>query len=187
MVKSNNPGRERIVTIANALSLFRVFLTVPLIWALEQDDMRLVLILTGAAVLSDYFDGFLARRAHAITDLGKLLDPIADKFIMLGVLVFLIMDEERKFPLIFFLILSVRDITIVNIGAYLMQRRQEVFESNIVGKWFVGVSTFALILYIVKWTTPGFWVLMFSIFLMLVSWAMYLRRYLRYFKTLPPL
>ena len=186
MAKYDKPVRERIATFANALSLFRLFLTFPLIWALEQDNMRLILTLTAAAVLSDYFDGFLARRAHAITDLGKLLDPIADKFMMLGVLIFLIMDEERQFPLIFFLILGIRDLTIVNIGAYLMQRSHEVFESNIVGKWFVGVSTVALILYIVKWTTAGFWVLMISSVLMLVSWAMYLRRYLRYFKTLPP-
>ena len=185
MAIPTNPGRERIVTIANALSLFRVFLTAPLIWALEREDMRLVLIIIVAAVVSDFLDGYLARRAHAITDLGKLLDPIADKFIMLGVMIFLIMDAERQFPLAFFVLLGIRDVTIVNIGAYLMERRQEVFESNIAGKWFVGISTLAMVLYIMKWTEIGRWVLLVSVGLMLVSWALYLRRYLRYFKTLP--
>lgn len=146
--------------------------------------MQWVLMLIVMAVISDFLDGYLARRAHAITDVGKLLDPIADKFIMMAVMIFLIMDEDRRFPIVFFILLGIRDITIANIGTYLMDQRQEVFQSNLPGKWFVAVSTVAMTLYIVNWITLGFWVLMISIALMLVSWALYLKRYLRYFQSL---
>lgn len=182
MDPSDKQQRERIVTISNGLSLFRVFLTAPLIWALEVDNMRLILILVVLAVLSDFFDGYLARRAHAITNLGKLLDPIADKFIMLAVMIFLIMDVERRFPILFFVLLGIRDISISIIATYLMDRKKQVFETNRPGKWFVGVSTLAMTLYILRLTQLGFWVLMVATVLLLISWTLYIRFYVIYFK-----
>ena len=185
MAPSSKPVRERLVTISNALSLSRALLTIPLIWALETDRLNLALGIIVAAVISDFLDGYLARRAHQITDVGKLLAPIADKFILLGVMVFLIMDPERRFPLFFFVVLGVRDIAISNIALYLMDRRQEVFETNLPGKWFVFISAVAMTLYVLKLLTLGFWVLMVATALMLTSGYLYIRRYARYFKTLP--
>lgn len=185
MASSSKPARERIVTIANALSLSRALLTLPLVWALETGRLTLAVGIIVAAVVSDFLDGYLARRAHQITDIGKLLDPIADKFILLGVMVFLIMDPERQFPLLFFVLLGVRDITVSNIALYLMDRRQEVFETNLPGKWFIGITAAAMTLYVVNWLTLGKWVLALAAALMLVSWYLYIRRYARYFKTLP--
>ncbi len=176
---------ERIVTVSNAISLSRALLSVPLVWALEVDHMPAVMVMIILAVLSDFLDGYLARRAHSITNVGKMLDPIADKFIMMAVMIFLIMDPERSFPIFFFLLLAIRDITISNIATYLMNRRTEVFESNLTGKWFLGITALAMILYVLKFTTTGFWVLMVATMLMLVSWFYYFKRYLEYFKALP--
>jgi len=173
------------MTISNALSLFRVVVSVPLVWALELDHMPAVMVMVVLAVLSDFFDGFLARRAHEVTNVGKVLDPIADKFIMLAVMIFLIFDPERRFPLFFFLLLGFRDITISSIATYLMNRRNEVFQSNQTGKWFLNVTALAMILYIFRLTAIGRPVLILATVFLLVSWYFYLRRYLEYFKSLP--
>ena len=176
---------DRIVTFSNFLSLFRAILSLPLVWALETDRMAAVAVMLVLALLSDFFDGYFARRAHEITKVGKLLDPIADKLIVMAVMIFLIFDPERKFPLLFFLLLGVRDITISNIATYLMKREATVFESNITGKWFLFVTSVAMILYIFRWTDAGFLVLMVATGLLLISWYFYLRRYLEHFKSLP--
>ncbi|MFB0515614.1 MAG: CDP-alcohol phosphatidyltransferase family protein, partial [Candidatus Neomarinimicrobiota bacterium] len=150
---------ERIFTFSNALSFFRVILSIPLVWALETDRMVAVMAMIALAVLSDFLDGFIARLAHEVTNVGKMLDPIADKFLMMAVMIFLIFDPERRFPIFFFLLLGVRDIALSNIVTYLMSRRNEVFQSNLTGKWFLSITALAMILYVLKLPEVGFWVL----------------------------
>ncbi|UCH09366.1 MAG: CDP-alcohol phosphatidyltransferase family protein [Fidelibacterota bacterium] len=176
---------DRILTISNILSFTRAALSIPLVWALETDRMSAVLIMILLAVVSDFLDGFLARHAHAITDVGKILDPLADKFILLAVMIFLIFDPERQFPIYFFLLLGLRDIMLSIIATYLMNRRAEIFQSNLAGKWFMSVTALAMILYVLKFTEPGFWFLLVATVLMLVSWYLYLKRYSKYLKALP--
>ncbi len=176
---------DRIVTVSNALSLFRAVITVPLIWALETDRLIAVMVMIVLAVISDFLDGFVARRAHEITNVGKMLDPIADKFIVMAVMIFLIFDPERRFPVFFFLLLGIRDITLANISTYIMNRRAEIHQSNQAGKWFLNFTTLAMILYILKFTNIGFLVLLVATVLLLVSWVQYMRCYFEYLHTLP--
>ena len=176
---------DRVITVSNSLSLFRALLSLPLVWALEADRMPAVVMMVILALLSDYFDGYLARRANEITHVGKMLDPIADKLIIMSVMIFLIFDPERRFPLVFFVLLGIRDITISNIAMYLMNRRSMIFESNLTGKWFLFVTALAMILYILRFTEAGKWVLMVATVLLLVSWFFYIRRYKEHFTALP--
>lgn len=176
---------DRIFTVSNALSLSRIFLALPLVWALEMDYMQVVVVMIVLAVLSDFFDGYVARRAHEITNVGKMLDPIADKLIMMAAMIFLIFDPERRFPIYFFLLLALRDITNSIIGTYLMNIRVEVYQSNATGKWFLSVTALAMVLYMLKLPEVGFWVLLVATLLLLISWYFYLQRYVEYFKTMP--
>ena len=182
------PGRrDRVFTISNGLSLFRAFLSLPLVMALEQGLMSWAMIMVILAVVSDFADGYLARRADQITHVGMLLDPIADKFIMMAVMIYLIFDPQRRFPILFFLILGLRDVTISIIGTYLMVRCAEIFQTNRTGKWFVGITTLAMALYIFNLAYWGGWVLLVATVLMLVSWILYLRFYIRRLYSLPGL
>ena len=176
---------DRVLTISNILSFGRAALSIPLIYALETDQMLAVLILIGLAIVSDFLDGYLARRSHAITDIGKILDPLADKFILLAVMIFLIFDPERQFPIYFFLLLGLRDILLSIIATYLMNRRMEIFQSNLAGKWFMSATALAMILYVLKLAQYGFWILILATLLLLVSWYLYLKRYWEYLKALP--
>ncbi|MCK4577815.1 MAG: CDP-alcohol phosphatidyltransferase family protein [Candidatus Marinimicrobia bacterium] len=175
---------DRIFTISNGLSLFRAFLSLPLVMALERDLMVESFILVVLAIFSDFADGYLARRSGDITDVGKLLDPIADKFIMMAVMIYLIFDPERHFPVYFFILLGLRDITISILVTYLMNIRKEVFQSNYTGKMFVAFTAAAMTLYIFKFTEAGFYVLTIATGLMFISWFFYLKRYSGYLTDL---
>ncbi|MDM7856145.1 CDP-diacylglycerol--glycerol-3-phosphate 3-phosphatidyltransferase [Cellulomonas alba] len=80
-------------TVANTLTVLRIAVVPFFVWALVaagDDGVGLRLVATAlfvAAALTDRLDGWLARRNGQVTDLGKLLDPIADKLLMGAALV----------------------------------------------------------------------------------------------------
>lgn len=78
------------MNLPNALTLSRVFLTIPIFVLLVYEKWQWALILFVIGALTDYFDGFLARRLNQVTKSGKVLDQIADKIFVNSVLVALI-------------------------------------------------------------------------------------------------
>ena len=67
-----------IFLIPNLITILRLVLIVPLVMSYYFDCMTYLYVLLGVVILTDFLDGFLARRLNQISDLGKLLDPIAD-------------------------------------------------------------------------------------------------------------
>lgn len=73
------------MNLPNSLSLFRILLAgvFTLLMTISWDQAPLwALIIFIAASLTDWLDGYLARKLNLITDLGKLLDPLADKILV---------------------------------------------------------------------------------------------------------
>ena len=186
--------QDRILTLANAISISRIFLTIPLVLIFEDiangmtGKLWQAFVLIIIIVLTDYLDGYVARKAEEITNFGKLIDPVADKVCMMVVLIYLIISYKIPF-LLFLLTLAIRDIFLIIIGVYLMFSQEEVFQSNKSGKWFIGISALMLVFFLLKdplnipnlilWT---FYLI--SILLFTFSTFEYIRRYLRYFKEL---
>ena len=78
------------MNLPNALTVARIALTLPvaLLPFADSPTVRLAAFLVFMlAAITDYFDGRLARSRHDETDLGKLLDPLADKLLLAGTLV----------------------------------------------------------------------------------------------------
>jgi CDP-diacylglycerol--glycerol-3-phosphate 3-phosphatidyltransferase len=71
----------------NLLTLSRIFLAaIIFLLLMSPDDYLLAFILFFLAGITDYFDGYLARKYNAVSQLGEILDPIADKILILFVL-----------------------------------------------------------------------------------------------------
>lgn len=73
--------------IPNALCVLRMLLVIPVIWSLLHNQFGLSLWLFGIAAITDGLDGFLAKRFDWCSELGKILDPLADKILLVSVFV----------------------------------------------------------------------------------------------------
>jgi len=76
-----------VTTLINILTLSRILLAaIIFVLLMSPDGYLLALILFFLAGVTDYFDGYLARKYNAVSQLGEILDPIADKILILFVL-----------------------------------------------------------------------------------------------------
>ena len=75
---------RRVLTIPNALSALRLASVPVFIWLFAADypDTAFVLYAVGAG--TDFFDGYIARRTGSVTELGQLLDPLADRIFIVA-------------------------------------------------------------------------------------------------------
>ncbi len=94
------------LTIPNILSFFRIVLIAPFVYFFLQKNYvaaAVMLILSG---LSDACDGFIARRFNQVTELGKMLDPIADKLTLIAIMVCITIFSPIVLPVMIVLILK---------------------------------------------------------------------------------
>lgn len=174
-------------TIPNLLSLLRILL-LPLFVVLYLHDQIYwacaVLVLSG---VTDALDGVIARKFNQITDLGKLLDPVADKLTQVTVVICLATRYPELIGLV--VICLVKELGQAIGALFLLHRGDEVRGA----RWFGKVSTFvfygamALIVLIEDMPTPLFigLIVLVSV-LMLVAFVGYMKTFIGVRKTLPP-
>jgi len=113
-------------------------MVIPLIWLIATERVHAAFWLLLAAGMSDALDGYVAKNFNARTDLGAYLDPIADKTLLDGIYVALVL--AGWLPAWLAMLVVGRDVLIV-LGVILIQRRNPVFRARplLIGK----VNTFA--------------------------------------------
>ena len=95
-----------LVTIPNLLTYFRIVLIVPFVYFFIKEDYIMAVLFIGLSGLSDVLDGFLARKLNQITQLGKMLDPIADKLTLFSVALCMLIKFPKILPLAALLLLK---------------------------------------------------------------------------------
>lgn len=107
--------------IPNILTFFRAVATV-VIAGLFLSNLELkfsiIYVLFVLAALSDFFDGYLARKWKSTTELGAILDPLFDKLLVLGL--FLLIFPLHIIPQFLILILFARDIIIDSMRSFML-------------------------------------------------------------------
>lgn len=130
-----------VITLPNVLSLLRL-LMIPLIIMLMvhvNDELFPYLIVTYVIAVSlDFLDGYIARKFSQETELGRIIDPLADKILVLAILITL--TAKFGFPLWLAAFIILRDILILWASVLLYQGERIVKPSLVVGK-----ATFALL------------------------------------------
>src|SRR5579863_6051501 len=71
--------------LPNLICIARIALVWPIVAALKSGNFDLAMLVFVFAAVSDGLDGYLAKRFHWTSELGKLLDPAADKLLLVGV------------------------------------------------------------------------------------------------------
>ncbi|WP_289282306.1 MULTISPECIES: CDP-alcohol phosphatidyltransferase family protein [unclassified Methylophaga] len=100
--------------IPNLISILRILLVIPVVWALVDERFALALILSAVAGISDGIDGFLAKHFHWQSRLGSILDPIADKLLLVAS--FATLAWMDLLPLWLLWLVLARDVIIVSGG-----------------------------------------------------------------------
>ena len=137
-----------IFLIPNLITILRLVLIVPLVMSYYFDYMTYLYVLLGVVILTDFLDGFLARRLNQISDLGKLLDPIADGLALFTFSVVLYFED--RIDLWFCIFYFCRQFLLLILSTIFLPNADSVYGSNIVGKWGVGFLTLGLGIYAIN-------------------------------------
>jgi CDP-diacylglycerol--glycerol-3-phosphate 3-phosphatidyltransferase len=135
------------------------------------------------AALTDLLDGYLARRMNEVTALGKLLDPVADKLLILAGLVMLVANQLA--PAWIVIVILGREMAVTGLRA-IAASEGVVMPADVWGKWKTVTQVTAIIMLVLSWRfwifdvgEIGTWVLWASMVMALISGARYGVAYLR--------
>ena len=177
----------RIWTFSNFLSVLRVLLLLPVSYFLireQSGDQFIVISLLVMMALTDFFDGFFARTFHQISDVGKVIDPLADK---IGVIIVaLILVSKGRVPVWFFSAALARDVLILLGGIYIRNVTGKILQSNMTGKWTVTIIAAYILLTVIhadtltEVTTVA---MIASVLMMMISFALYTKRFIEVLRT----
>ncbi|MDC1013179.1 CDP-alcohol phosphatidyltransferase family protein [Gammaproteobacteria bacterium] len=106
------------VFIPNLLSIIRIYLMYPLLTFISEENYLFALYIFIIAATTDGLDGYLARVMDWQTDLGKILDPIADKVLLIGTIFILWMNSY--IPIFVLAVFILRDFIIIMGAAFHM-------------------------------------------------------------------
>lgn len=137
--------------LSNLLSISRIILLIPFIYLIRLDSMMahyLFVLVSAVIIITDILDGYYARKLNQVTDLGIVLDPIADKIAMASVLIVLII--YRDFPVSLVIFLIYRDLMIVLMGWLVMKRSNKPEMANFYGKLNTCVVAFTAFLCVIR-------------------------------------
>ncbi len=127
--------RQQAVAIPNLVTYVRI-VAIPVVMGVMQFDSPtnalVAAMLFAFASATDAIDGYLARRLNQVSVIGKFLDPLADKLIVLGALVMLI-QLNRVSPWVVFIIMS-REIVVTTLRTIAMGEGV-VIAARSLGKW----------------------------------------------------
>jgi cardiolipin synthase (CMP-forming) len=138
---------HRYLTVSNVISASRIFLVFPMGYCLLAEFPHHRIWTAGVilvAVATDFLDGFLARKLHQVTDIGKIIDPLADKIGIGAYAILLALTGD--IPLWFIFLVLLRDVLIFSGGLLIFRNKKIVPQSNWPGK--ISVSCIAVTLFI---------------------------------------
>ncbi|MEO0091784.1 MAG: CDP-alcohol phosphatidyltransferase family protein [candidate division WOR-3 bacterium] len=122
----------KVLTLPNFLSLSRLFLLPLILFFLATKKEIVGLILMLISWLTDALDGYIARQTNQVTNLGKILDHLVDKIWVGVILVTLVIVKDL--PVWVAGVVIIRDLLIVIGASLIIQKKNQIFSSNVMGK-----------------------------------------------------
>lgn len=130
---SSGTSSSAILTIPNALSFARILLIPLFFWLIVHRGTEAAgLLLLGFVSSTDWVDGYVARRMGSVSELGKILDPTADRLVIAAGLVAVVV--RGVFPLWAALLILVRDGLVLLAGAVVLALRSVRLDVRWIGK-----------------------------------------------------
>jgi len=147
-------NKKKIFTIPNLLSLFRLCLIPVCAWLYcVKDDCLTTTILLIVSAVTDVLDGFIARRFNMVSDLGKILDPIADKLTQIVMILCLV--SNFRYMLIPLILLTVKEILAAVTGFLTIRKTNKVMSALWHGKLTTLLLYTMMVLHIIWLNIPA--------------------------------
>jgi len=148
-----SPAARRVFTLPNVISFARI-VSIPFVWVLivDPDTTAAGIAAFSVVVATDWVDGFVARRTGQVSELGKVLDPVADRLVILAGVVALVI--RGAFPPWAAVAIIARDVAVLVVGAVLLAGRRVRIDVRWIGK----LATFSLMCAIawISWGALGY-------------------------------
>ena len=123
---------DKILTLPSSISILRIFLAIPTVFYLYNDNPGAAAALMVFSYVTDILDGYIARKTNTITEFGKAIDPIADKIYVAALIIAMV--SKGLVPMWFVILVIAKDI-IIMIGVILVRKKiNAVLPSNYWGK-----------------------------------------------------
>ncbi len=124
-----------MINVPNLITVIRIML-VPvfliIFWAAGPHRVLWGMMILAVAGITDVIDGYLARKLHMVTPLGKVLDPLADKLMVVSVMTSLFLIG--RFPLWLVVLVVIKELVLVIGGIFIVIRKHLQVSANFYGK-----------------------------------------------------
>ncbi len=145
-------GQESNINLPNVLTLVRILLIPVFVMLLidpTPDRALSAAIVFVVAAVTDLLDGYVARKTGQITKLGRLLDPIADKLLVLSALILLV-QVDRVSALVAILIIA-REVAVTGLRA-IAASEGLIMSAEVTGKYKMALQVIAIVLLVLEGT-----------------------------------
>ena len=134
--KTKQPLSNKIMTIPNILSFLRIIMITPFVVLFINKYYIASAVVIAVSGMTDWFDGWIARNFNQMSELGKILDPLADKLTLVAVGVCMIfLEPYASIPMS---IMVVKDVLMLIGGSIVIKKG--IIPPN--SKWYGKVGTF---------------------------------------------
>ena len=141
---------QMVLNIPNSMSLLRIIL-IPVLFLLilnfSPEIYPVLIAVYFFTVLLDFMDGFIARRFHQETELGKILDPLADKLLIFFLVIAFMVSADFPVWLAFFIFF--RDFCILLGSIIVYKKSHSVKPSLIIGKVTFAAMSALILFYVI--------------------------------------
>lgn len=137
------------MNLPNKITIFRillVFVFMPCLFLKGLIPKIAGVIVFLVAALSDYFDGYIARKYDLVTDFGKIMDPVADKVLVLAA--FIAFVELKLVPAWMVVIIILRELIVTSLRLVAI-KREEIISASIGGKRKTVSQMFSILIILV--------------------------------------
>ncbi len=167
--------KDKILTIPNLMSMFRIILIPFIILTYRKEMYDVAVVLFILSWITDIVDGQIARRCNMVSSFGKVLDPVADKLTQGLVMLALAADFPIMIP--FFIVFFLVQMTMIVDGLFVIKKTGDTYSAGWQGKLATGILDAVIIIHVV-WHEIGQTVssvlILISMVMMGVSLGLYL-------------
>ena len=163
--------KDEFFTLANFMSFVRIFIAAPIFYYISIRENSIAIGFVVLAMITDWLDGYFARKWNQITTVGKVLDPLADKVCTTAGYLSLTLYQEL--PVWVTVVVIGRDLVIMIASLVVIGKKSIVLSSNISGKFAVFLITVLGIVYLLNIEALKFPLILLAAVFILISLTNY--------------